>query len=155
MKPGDRLVAAFVSSQEVGTAFSAWPLHITIVPWFRLPDETRAITEGLAKALSHMVPFEAAGGETAMFGPRKNRPATLIVRPTPFVAIERKIRNYLLKKRAWLVDETTKRHFDFRPHVTVQNEQKLSAGEVFVCDRLYIVEQKGGNKEIVGEVMLG
>lgn len=89
-----------------------------------------------------------------MFGPRKNRPATLIAQPTPFTTVEQKARNYLHQKRAWLVDETTKRRHAFRPHVTAQAESRLIPGKIFTCDRLYIVEQMGNYKEVVGEIEL-
>lgn len=89
-----------------------------------------------------------------MFGPHHNRPATLLSSSTPFTSIEQRVRNYFHKKRAWLVDETTKIRREFRPHVTAQKTGRLREGDTFVCDRLYIVEQKGGFKEIVGEILL-
>jgi 2'-5' RNA ligase len=155
MLPSDRLVCAFVEDQEIDTQFQKWLLHVTIVPWFRLPDSSEDIAQGLVRALKMMVPFEFVMGETAMFGPHHDRPAMLVQEPTPLASIEKQVRNYLHKKRAWLVDETTKRRYEFRPHVTTQDKLVLQAGEAFQCDRLYIVEQKGDYKEIVSEVHLG
>jgi 2'-5' RNA ligase len=155
MLPGDRLVCAFVEPHTKGETFRKWLLHVTIVPWFRLPDASDAIAQGLEQALKSIGPFKATIDGETIFGPRKNRPAMLIDPPTPFIEIERKVRGFLHKKRAWLVDETTKKQYEFRPHVTVQGEKKLNSGDTFLCDKLYIVEQKGDYKEIVGEVKLG
>ncbi len=155
MVPGDRLVCAFVQPMAVGERFAQWPLHVTIVAWFRLVDSSELITGGLTNALAATRPFEVqADGDTKM-GPRRNRNVRLIGEPTPFSDIERKVRAYFHKKRAWLVDETTKRKYAYRPHVTDQGEMKLGQGETFWCDRLYIIEQKGDYKEIMSEVRFG
>lgn len=153
MTPGDRLVCAFVEPQSVGMTFQRWLLHVTIVPWFRLDDSPEVIAAGLTRALQTIPPFEAEVAEQAAFGPRK-RPVSLLVQPTLFTNVEAKVRGYLHKKRAWLVDETTKKYYDFRPHVTMQGGRQLQDGDTFRCDRLYIVEQKGDYKEIMSEIIL-
>lgn len=130
-------------------------MHVTIVPWFRLGDGSEQVAAGLAEACAAIRPFEAKTGEEVMLGPKKNRPARLLELPTPFTEIEQKVRAYLHKKRAWLVDETTKRRHEFRPHVTVQEGSELDGGKTFRVDRLYIVEQKGDYKEITAEIHLG
>jgi 2'-5' RNA ligase len=155
MLPGDRLVCAFVEPQSVGTQFTDWLLHVTIVPWFRLHESPKTIATGLTTALTPIEPFEASAGELALFGPKKNRPARLLETPTPFTEVEQKVRSYLHKKRAWLVDETTKRRHQFRPHVTVQKSGELARGRTFKVYKLYIVEQKGEYKEITAEIHLG
>ena len=154
MLPGDRLVCVFTEPQPVGREFKTWLLHVTIVPWFRLPDETAAIAEGLAKALTDVKPFSSAVGETEMFGPKRQRPAHLM-ESAGFPEVENKVRTYLHKKRAWLVDETTKRKRQFKPHVTYQNDTHLAEGDSIKVDRAYIVEQLGGHKRIAAEVTLG
>jgi 2'-5' RNA ligase len=155
MLPGDRLICGFVERLELGFQFKTWPLHITVVPWFRLDAPSDAMAQGLEQALHTIRPFEATGADQTMFGPRRQRPATLLQQPTPFSDIEQKVRTYLHKKRAWLVDETTKLRREYRPHVTAQRERRLEQGTVFQCERLYIVEQKGDHKEVVGVVNLG
>jgi 2'-5' RNA ligase len=152
MLPGDRLICAFVNPQSVGTSFSKWLLHVTIVPWFRLDTAPEQIAAGLQKALVTIEPFEVTAVGEALFGPRKNRPALVLNEDSPFADIEAKVRQYLHKKRAWLVDETTKRPRQFRPHVTLQADSKLQVGETFRCSKLYIVEQKGDYKQIVSEI---
>ena len=154
MLPGDRLACLFVGRMHRGDRFRQWPLHITIVPWFRLPDLNEDLGSGLERALWSVRPFAARADGEAHFGPRRRLVRLLDVAP-PLVTVEYKVRGYLHKKRAWLVDETTKRHYDFRPHVTAQHEQELPATAVVECARLYIVEQKGDYKEIVSEVSFG
>jgi len=154
MLPGDRLVCAFVERQRVGLQFKTWLLHVTVVPWFRVPSSSEAIAAGLKQALKTIAPFEVAGESEAMFGLRKNRPVRLLVQLTILSDIEQKVRTYLHKKRAWLADETTKHRQEFRPHVAAQKDAGLQEGAKFIIDGLYIVEQKGNYKEIVAEVKL-
>lgn len=154
MQPGDRLICAFTKSHAVSERFSRWYLHVTIVPWFRLADASEQIAQSLTEALSQLKPFEAAGEEIAPFRSRRNKPVRLLRQPSPFMEIEQKVRSYLHKKRAWLVDETTKKRQEFRPHVTAQDDAAFEEREKFSVDRIYIVEQKGEYKEIVAEVPL-
>lgn len=154
MLPDDRLVCAFVRPRAVGDTFRTWPLHVTIVPWFRLPVVTDRLVDGLAEAMKPISAFTSTAVAETMLGPRHNRPALLLAEPTPFRDIEERVRTYFHKKRAWLVDETTKKPRSFRPHVTLQKDDRLVSGHQFMTDRLYIVEQKGDYKQVVGEVRL-
>jgi len=155
MLPGDRLVCAFVEKQTVGLQFKQWPLHVTIVPWFRLDETSEVIAQGLERALAAIPPFQLVADGTAQFGPRGGRPVSLLRASEPLIQVEEKVRIYFHKKHAWLVDETTKKRYDFRPHVTMQGDAHLQDGDTFLCDRLYIVQQKGDYKEITNEVYFG
>lgn len=148
-------MCAFVEPQTVGTQFKTWLLHVTIVPWFRLDDGSAAIARGLEKALQTITPFEVIADGEALFGPKKNRPVRLLQASEPLAQTEAKVRTYLHKKRAFLLDETTRKHYSFRPHVTMQGDLLLPEGTVFHINQLYIVEQKGDYKEIVSEIRLG
>lgn len=155
MLPGDRLICAFMGSQTVGLQFSAWLLHVTIVPWFRVDETSGVIVRNLQTELQYVVPFMAITDGEALFGPQKSRPVRLLQPVAPFRTLEQKVRGYLHEKRAWLVDETAKRPREFAPHVTDQADARLHESDTFWCDRLYIVEQKGKLKEVVGEIRLG
>ena len=155
MLPGDRLICAFVSPQEVGTKFTSWKLHVTVVPWFRVDAESDIIASGLTRALKTMAPFSVTGGGEEMVGIRKTRHARLVKDPTALAGVAAKVRTYLHKKGALLIDETTKEPPVFRPHVTSQGNVTMHADDTFRCDRLYIVKQFGVYKEIVGEIPLG
>lgn len=154
MLPGDRLVCTFVEPQTAGLQFKTWLLHVTIVPWFRLQEDTNVIAEGLERAMYSVEPFDVKTGDEAQFGPRKNRPVRLLHPTDQLERIETKVRDYLHKKRAFLVDETTKKPYSFRPHVTAQNGFLLPADTKLYIDRLYIVEQKGDYKDIASEIKL-
>lgn len=138
----------------MGVQFKTWLLHVTVVPWFRLDDDSQNVTEGLRQAFHGIAPFEVTTGGEAMFGPRGNRPVRLLKPAGQLEQIEAKTRSYLHKKRAFLIDETTKKPYSFRPHVTAQSGFLLPEDATFHIGQLYVVEQKGGYKEVVAEAKL-
>jgi len=146
MLPGDRLACLLIDPLKTGDRFLHWPLHVTIVAWFRLDDSSEQLGRGFARALRPVRPFTVRAGYEAHFGPR-GRLVRLLETSPELTEVEQKVRAYLHKKRAWLVDETTKRHYDFRPHVTAQAGRRLPSGAIVECDRLYIVEQKGDYRQ--------
>lgn len=153
MLPGDRLVCVLVEPALAGKGFKDWPLHVTIVPWFRLETSSKTLADDLRADLAGMTPFDVQVGGAEKFG--NNRQANLAEPADTFVEIEKRVRRMLTKQGAWLVDETTKRRRRFRPHVTYQNHGHLEPGDTFRCGEVYIIEQKGDYKEVVGKVELG
>lgn len=137
MVPGDRLICALVKSLKTGDKFKIWPLHVTIIPWFRLDLGTSGLVQTIAGQVKSIKPFEALIGQEDTFGNGKT--ANLINLPSPFTDIESKIRRILKSEHAWLVDETTKRQWEYQPHVTVQKTERLNIGDKFYCDKLYII----------------
>ncbi|HEX5744485.1 MAG TPA: 2'-5' RNA ligase family protein [Candidatus Saccharimonadales bacterium] len=154
MQPGDRLICTLVEPLGVGHRFKEWPLHVTVLPWFRLEDPSYRVAAGLARAFSGIGPFSAKAGKDVRLGPKKNRPARVLEPAGSFPELEARTRSYLHKKRAWLVDETTRTRREYLPHVTYQRGDVLGADRTIYCDRLYVIEQKGDYKEIVAEIPL-
>jgi hypothetical protein len=103
--------------------------------------------------LTGIAPFEALGQGEARFGAHRKL-VDLIAEPSPVGKVEQRIRAELKKRSAWLVDESTSQQQMYRPHVTAQGAQRLGQGNRFMVYRLFVVEQKGDHKEVVGEVYL-
>lgn len=153
MIPGDRLYCALVESLKVGDTFTNWPLHVTLVPWFRTDISSARLSSDIQRRLQAIKPFTVSVAGEERFG-AKRRTVNLVAEPTLLVDIEHIARGQLYELGAWIVDETTEVRQAFRPHVTEQAATRLHAGDIFRCDALYIVEQKGDYKEIVSRVML-
>jgi 2'-5' RNA ligase superfamily len=154
MLPGDRLICVLIEPRIPGYFFKDWLLHITVVPWFRVSNNSEKVVEDLTGELSGISPFNVVISKANVcFGHRK-KPAALVRQPTPLSKIENLVRGYMHRQVAWLVDETTSRRKPLRPHVTNQISGFMHQGGSFLCDSLYVVEQKGGCKEIVGKIQL-
>jgi len=154
MKPADRLLCALIEPLTTGAHFKGWPLHLTIVPWFRIDIANKALTDNLQNTLVGVKPFNVRIVGSEHFGYNNAKLASLLSDPEPFIDIEKRARASLKEHGAWLVDETTRQRRPFRPHVTFQKTGHLNPGDSFRCDSLYIVEQKGDYKEITGKVEL-
>jgi len=153
MQPGDRLVCAFVDQAEEGGQFKDWPLHVTVVPWFRIETGIQLLDSEIKDKLEDINPFHVIMGDETTFG--RHKTVNLVACPTPFTEIEEQVRSLLKSHKAWLVDETTKRRRDYQPHVTAQESARLYRGDTFICANLYIVEQKGDHKEVIAKIGLG
>jgi 2'-5' RNA ligase len=153
MLPGDRLFCSFVEPRPVGDTFAAWPLHITVVPWFRTELPNSELCGRLSQRLQTISAFTVRVAGEDMFGGGR-RLVSLIAEPTPLHDIEREARDLLHQAGAWLVDETTKLRRPYRPHVTAQVAGRLHESDSFDCDALYIVQQKGDHKEVVEKLPL-
>lgn len=154
MLPKDRLVCALVEDKPINAKFEDWPLHVTILPWFRSKQTSPNLISGLEKELSDIKPFESVVGASDKFGYRKDKLVNLIELPSIFLNVEKVVRQFIKKEASWLVDESTRKRHEYRPHVTIQKTTHLSEGDKFNTNNLYLVEQKGRYKEIVGVVKL-
>jgi len=117
------------------------------VPWFRVDLPAVELASGLKEALVGSHPFDVKVGEEAWFGYRRHKQVSL-VEAEPLMRLEGQTRRFLHVHKAWVVDEADKTRRKFRPHVTVQQDDRLQRGDVFRCDRLYVVEQHGEYKEV-------
>lgn len=152
MLPGDRLVCVLVDPIDLGTTFRAWPLHVTVVPWFRAAMSNEEVLTGIGGVVRSFEPFNIAIDGEGHFGHRGSKLVNLVRLPTLLTRIERQVRCFLKEHDAWIVDETTKRIRPFKPHVTVQGGKRLTSGDSFTCRGLYLIEQQGGVKQVVGLV---
>jgi len=148
--PNDRLVCVLIDAKD--GSFKDWPLHITIVPWFRLELTSSDLVKQLSSKLKDLESFSVTLGEEAKMG--RNKTVTLVNLPTPLEEIESCVRRFLKDHGAWLVDETTQRPRSFKPHVTYQKGIGLKSGERIAINELQLVEQKGDKKLVVGTINL-
>lgn len=153
MLPGDRLLCAFVEKQAVGFMFKDWPLHITIVPWFRLDITSPQLAKQLKENYIGGTAFKVTTLDEAQFGYRKTKIVNLVAAPE-LMKLEGQTRRLLHAHKAWVVDEADKTRRGFRPHVTALSAGRAYEGDSFSCDRLYIVSQHGDFKQIDSVIML-
>ena len=154
MQAGDRLAAILLHPLTTGARFQDWPLHITLVPWFRPANGTAELTVLLEAALGGIRPFEITVGKDAFFGYHGRKLVSLIQMDDSLALIERTIRRIIKDRGGWIADEKTRRKRTFYPHVTVQGMQRVHQEDHIFIDRFTMIEQEGSGKNVVGEVML-
>jgi 2'-5' RNA ligase len=154
MRPGDRLFCCFIDPHAEGEVFKEWPLHITLIPWFRTGVSSSELCQETQTLMAGIGPFDAITGGEAGFGRGGTKLVNLIELPSPLQDIEIALWRMLKSHDTWIVDETVKFERTFRPHVTVQKNSRRVKGDIVRCDSLYIIEQKGDYKEIVSRIHL-
>jgi 2'-5' RNA ligase len=157
VKEGDHIVVHFVEPQPLGLRFErtrqAWPLHITLAPWFRIADIGK-LTVSLFDAASKIPPFEAEVGGEAMFGPNGNVPVNLVVPQTAELELHQAVIGAIYDQSAkfvndrWIGDA-------HRPHVTHHNTDRLQEGDVIAIEDFHLVQLLPHNIcEVVGQFSL-
>ncbi|HVV66737.1 MAG TPA: 2'-5' RNA ligase family protein [Candidatus Saccharimonadales bacterium] len=152
MRPGDRLVCILLDPQPVEYTFKKWPLHITIVPWFRMDQSSALLAEELKEHYIGAQPFTITVGSEAKFGYKKQKLVNLVSAPM-LMRIEGQTRRLLHQYKAWIVDEADETR-NFRPHITAQEGEQAKEGSSINCDRACIISQQGGYKRIEAEIIL-
>jgi 2'-5' RNA ligase len=146
--PGDKLACLLISPLESGIKFKDWPLHVTIVPWFRSRLDATTLSDEIKKGISNFSKFEFEIDDVAYFGKNQNKEVNLISSSLALNRLEQIVRQIIKANSAWIVDQTARLKHDFRPHVTVQRDQRLHKGDRIVCSRLYLIEQLGEIKQV-------
>ena len=153
MLPGDRVLCIFVKNQSVGFTFKEWPLHVTIVPWFRIDIASVDLAEQLISVYVGHATFKVLVSEEKEFGYKHFKTVNIVNAPELY-RLEGQTRRFLNYHKAWIVDEADKTRRNYAPHVSMINSKRLHAGDEFFCDRVSIVIQCAGYKQIDGEILL-
>ncbi len=115
--------------------FRFWPLHITLVPWFKAGN-AESVAAAIAPVVAAVTPFTVTAGERAMFGPRQNVP----VRRIKASAALQSLHGLLLdavEEQGWEVaGRYTGKHYT--PHVT-QKAGRDAEEQIFISN-IHIVE---------------
>lgn len=155
-RDGDRMIAGFVHPVQVGDTFTEWPLHVTIVSWFRTTLSTSQLDAVLAEAYKGVEPFVTTVGPEAYFGPLRSTLVNLITLPNQFTELFNRTMQVVNRHAIKMV---AKPHNPYRPHVTVHKHGRVHEGQTISCDRLYVirycVEDGRRFKRIEAEVVLG
>jgi 2'-5' RNA ligase len=127
MIPGDRLLCAFTEPLHVGDTFPHWPLHVTIIPWFRTDISSDDFGRSLSRRLSPLQPFRVMVDSETRMG--HNKTVNLLKTPSPLENVEHQARILLREHDAWMVDESTIKRRDFKPHITAQKDARVHEGD--------------------------
>lgn len=76
-KGRNQIIAIGAEPFEQGQEFDVWPLHITLVPWFKDAKQSK-VSDGLEAISGYIKPFHVHLGEKALFGARNDIPVRLV-----------------------------------------------------------------------------
>ncbi len=124
----------------VQKAFSRlnWPLHITLVPWFRIPNIDTLRTT-LAQFAHQRAPFFVVAKGEALFGHNHTIKVTL-VEPNKAVQTLHDDLLAVVAQQCGAVSNTQFIGQYFRPHATHQTHSVLQEGSQVQIDHFWLVE---------------
>lgn len=141
MKPGALVLVAMVDPGAMPATFRRkrleWPLHVTVAPWFTVPDESKFI-QFLENHLQSEQGFEAVMGEDAAFGASGEIPVTLVQNRQPFGLLHNYVLEAIYDHGGEMLVNTWIRE-NYRPHVTHHGANRLFPGDVFMVQSLTLV----------------
>jgi 2'-5' RNA ligase len=132
------LLAVLLDPLEKGEQFVRWPLHITLIPWFRTALPERQILFDIQAVCEAFEPFGARGVSREQFGWRGTRAVTALASPDLHDlhrALLERLKNgpYQLQQDKHIGDS-------FQPHVTKKGNAELKPGHEIAVDRIYLVK---------------
>lgn len=141
MIPGALIVVAMVDPGSVPKQFRRrrleWPLHVTILPWFTVPDEASFIGF-LERNLPSEQSFEAVMGADAAFGEDGKTTVSLVENKQPLAVLHNYVLEAVLGQDGTVLVNTWIRD-SYKPHVTHHGENRLHPGDTFMIQSLTLV----------------
>jgi hypothetical protein len=132
---GDLIIVHLVEAFDSGLIFnrSAWPLHITLIPWFKCKNKDM-LSARLHKTSARISAFTAMVADEQMFGPNKNIAVNVFQTQTQLRDLHEKLADSL-KVQGVEFQESHYMFDKFRAHITRQtsdNRHKDPGDEINV-----------------------
>lgn len=125
---------------KVGDEYELWPLHVTAMPWFSLPEDSLAPFDNTLRNLMHdFEPMTLVGDDEAMFGPEDAREVR--VRTLRKIGAFAKLHASIQEVLRQYGGETISPFVGdlFIPHVTFQGQSGIEQDEEITLEGLNLV----------------
>lgn len=139
------VIVHFIDIGNLPTEFVArdWPLHITFLANFALPD-IDAFQSELRELTTQTKPFTAVAEGEALFGPKQNVNVNLVKPDAPITELHNQLLS-LAQKHGAKFDELKFAGDGYRPHATKQKTAQLTNGQLININHLTLVDMYPDN----------
>lgn len=131
------LLAFMLEPLDKGDQFIGWPLHITLVPWFRTDYGSEHVTRDIEKAASGIDQFTVTGIMRSMLGGQRNVPVTDVA-SSDLHDLHRALLT-VFENDAYSLSDSKYTGVNYRPHVTKKGNAEFKPGHVILFDSVYLV----------------
>lgn len=153
------MVCNILEEEHEGYQFSKWPLHLTVIPWFRLKEDalpkTLVAIEETAKKVGS---FAIKSKGNAWYGPRGDIPVTEV---TDVAGKLTELHNELVHEiqgNAGDIIDLTHTGDNYSPHVSVSKDGKsIGHDQILRCSNITVVEKtqrKVESKQVIKVISL-
>ena len=146
-----------IEQASLGTIFTKWPLHITLVPWFIYDGAVDDLAERIVDKLKGLKAFEVQVLSLKMFGPNKDIPVRLVEKTKPMMSLHARL-YHLLVSIGCQVEKEEYNTLDYMPHITVRGNRQIDSGVRLSIDSIDLIKNlQDGHKsrEIVQRINFG
>jgi 2'-5' RNA ligase len=139
----EHLVVIMLEKIAKGKEFEVWPMHITIVPWFPVDDESK-LDQLLSKIAKKHKPLEVKAGQIEQWGGKDRFQVLKIDGDWRLLSLHWEVYK-ALEKNGFPIHQKDYLGEKYTPHVTLRNsladEARYKDGEIINIDRFTLVKQ--------------
>ncbi len=137
----EKLIISTLEPVEVGDTFPSLPLHVTLMPWFKIEgtNNLRGLNRYLALIASKRSQLELTGKNLDKFGPKRD----VDVRVLEDTKKLRKLHGDLVAVVGWSEGTCESPYIrgNYAPHVSFVNGVSLDEGELVKADALQLIDR--------------
>jgi 2'-5' RNA ligase len=138
--PANNILVCSLTPLEKRDQFADWPPHVTILPWFSLPEASRkAFINRMTNYTLRRQPITITGDEEKWFGARH----TTRVRTVRHLGALSTLHAEALRMVEAAGGEVVSAHIDdeFQPHVTYRQEQGIEQDETVLLRDMQLIQK--------------
>lgn len=146
---GSNIVVSFLETQQEGSTFErtadgeGWPQHITVVPWFTMPElSEQAVVSALDEGARTHPAFSVMVGREELFGPKNNVRVSVIETSKECHGLHLDVAQALGASGAVFVNRAYMGE-NYHPHITHNNGTPPRQGDVIHLRELSLVRLLG------------
>lgn len=145
-----QLLAFGIPEFEKGQTFDAWPLHLTVVPWFNVSAlEAWRLDRKLRDLTERTRPLHLKIGDAAMMGARHNVPVRLVDDSKRVDQFHADVLTQV-HQAGIEIEDMTHVSYRYRPHITTRHGEELQ--DEYTVTQLALVSLADHGQKHVDEV---
>ncbi len=124
-----------------GDTFEEWPLHVTIMTWFSLPERQFGAYDNMLKNMMHeYAPMTVVGQDKEQFGPEENVPVRILGRVGVLSKLHSQILPIIDRVGGEIIQQNQGYVGDaYRPHVTDQPHGTFAEDETAILRGMQLI----------------
>ena len=143
------LISSFTPLKNGDSFENDWPLHVTLLTWFELPeDKLGSLFSELVKLGLNTHAATIKGGKSELFGPETNIPVRLIKDQSALDSVQLKLLNVIDEFGAVVLNETFVGD-GYRAHVSDTAAQHLSENETARVTSMSLIREDSEGVRVV------
>lgn len=129
----------------LGQQFVAWPLHITLMPWFEIDVAEEKLAQLLEPIVKEHQALDLTAGEHAWFGPRQTVPVILVHKTAELQILHEAVLN-LVHQHHWPLVASQYTGKQFNPHASKRRHTELLPETHLKVKEMYLVKAPIGDR---------